>query len=94
MLSVHFGMANTARLDMRLDPADDYLIRRAAEVSGTTVTAFILASARASASAALADRLVFPLDEAAWKAFKRRLDAKPRRKVRLMKLASQAELFR
>jgi uncharacterized protein (DUF1778 family) len=87
-------MANTARLDMRLAPADDYLIRRAAEVAGTTVTAFILASARASASNVLADRLVFPLDEPAWKELKRRLDAPAKRTARLKKLAKQAELFR
>lgn len=87
-------MANTARLDIRLPPADDYLIRRAAEVAGTTVTAFILASARASASNVLADRLVFPLDEPAWKELKRRLDAPVKRKARLKKLATQAELFR
>jgi len=87
-------MANSARLDMRLDPADDYLIRRAAEVAGTSVSAFVLASARASAANVLADRLVFPLDEAAWKEFNRRLNAKPRRKPRLKKLAKQAELFR
>ena len=87
-------MANTARLDMRLDPADDYLIRRAAEVAGTSVSAFVLASARASAANVLADRLVFPLAEAAWREFNRRLNAKPRRKPRLKKLAKQAELFR
>jgi uncharacterized protein (DUF1778 family) len=87
-------MANTARLDVRLSPADDYLIRRAAEVAGTTVSAFILASARVSASNVLADRLVFPLDEEAWKKFRRRLDARPRRKARLKKLATQPELFR
>ena len=81
-------------MDIRLDPADDYLIRRAAEVAGTTVSAFILASARTSASNVLADRLVFPLDEAAWKEFKRRLDSRPQRKPRLKKLATQPELFR
>lgn len=87
-------MASTARLDVRLDPADDYLIRRAAKVAGTTVSAFILASARASAAHVLADRLVFPLEEEAWKEFNRRLDSRPRRKPRLKKLAKQPELFR
>ena len=87
-------MANTARLDMRLHPADDYLIRRAAEVAGMTVSAFVLAGARASASTVLADRLVFPLAEAEWKEFNRRLKSRPRRKSRLSKLAKQAELFR
>ena len=87
-------MANSARLDMRIDPADDYLIRRAAKVAGTTVTAFILASARASATSVLADRLVFPLETRAWSALKRRLDARPRRKARLEKLAAQPEVLR
>jgi uncharacterized protein (DUF1778 family) len=87
-------MANSARLDVRLDPADDYLIRRAAKVAGTTVSAFILASARATASNVLADQLVFPLDEQRWMEFKKRLDARPRRKPRLRKLATQPEILR
>ena len=87
-------MANSARLDVRIDPADDYLIRRAAKVAGTTVSAFILASARASATSVLADRLVFPLETPAWNALKRCLDARPRRKPRLAKLAVQPEVFR
>jgi len=40
-------MANTARLDVRLTAADDYLIRRAAEVAGTTVM-LLLKDARAA----------------------------------------------
>ena len=87
-------MAKAARLDMRLDPADDFLIRRAAEVSGTSVSAFVLASARVEAAHVLADRLVFPLDDEAWREFTRRLDARPKRKPRLEKLAKQPELFR
>ena len=87
-------MANTARLDMRIDPHVDYLLRRAAKVAGTTVTAFILASARASAPKVLADRLVFPLEDGPWKEFQRRLDGRSPRKARLKKLARQAELFR
>lgn len=87
-------MAKAARLDMRLDPADDYLIRRAAEVSGTSVSAFVLASARSEAAHVLADRLVFPLDESAWKAFKRRLAAKPRRVPALTRLAKKPSVFR
>jgi uncharacterized protein (DUF1778 family) len=79
---------------MRLDPADDYLIRRAAEVAGTSVSAFVLASARAEAEHVLADRLVFPLEDRAFAEFRRRLDAKPRRKPRLAELAKQPELFR
>lgn len=87
-------MAKAARFDMRLDPADDYLIRRAAEAAGTTVTAFVLASARAEAANVLGGRLVFPLEDAAWREFRRRLDARPRPKSRLERLARQAELFR
>ena len=88
------GMAKAARLDMRLDPADDFLIRRAAEVAGTTVSAFVLASARVEAAHLMADRVVFPLDDVAWGKFRRRLNAQPRRKPRLDRLAKQPELFR
>ena len=87
-------MSKVARLEVRLDPADDFLIRRAAEVAGTTVSAFVLASARMEAAHLLADRSVFPLEDEAWRAFKRRLSARPRRKPRLARLAAQRELFR
>ncbi|MCU0269222.1 MAG: DUF1778 domain-containing protein [Acidimicrobiales bacterium] len=87
-------MARQARLDMRLDEADDFLIRRAAEAAGTTVTAFVLDSARTHAAHLLADRTVFVLDDDRAKALDRRLRAKPCAKRRLTELAGAAELFR
>jgi uncharacterized protein (DUF1778 family) len=79
---------------MRLDEADDFLIRRAAEVSGTSVTAFVLASARAEAAHVLADRTVFALSHEQAEELDRRLRARPRAKKRLEELANAPELFR
>lgn len=79
---------------MRLDDADDFLIRRAADLSGTSVTAFLLTSARIEAAHVLADRTVFSLDSGQARELDRRLRAKPRAKRRLGKLAQAPELFR
>ena len=68
---------------MRLDDADDFLIRRAADVSGTSVSAFLLTSARIEAAHVLADRTVFSLDSGQARELDRRLRAKPRAKRRL-----------
>ena len=87
-------MPKAARLEMRLDPADDDLIRRAAKVAGRSVSAFVLASARTEAAHVLADQTAFTLDDDAWNELDRRLTAKPRRKRALVRLAKKPKLFR
>lgn len=59
---------------MRLSPEQDALIRRAAAVSGSTITEFVTAAAINRAEEALADRRVFMLDDAAWDEFSAILD--------------------
>ncbi|NLD76239.1 MAG: DUF1778 domain-containing protein [Acidimicrobiales bacterium] len=86
-------MTKAARLDMRLDAADDLLIRRAAEVSGTSVSAFVLTSARDRASHVLADRSIFTLTSEQADELDRRLRAEPRAKRRLSELAREPERF-
>lgn len=86
-------MAKSARIDMRLAEDDDYLIRKAAAVSGTSVTAFVLASAKAEAAHVLADRTVFVLDEDQSAELDKRLSSIPKVKKRLRKLADAPELF-
>ena len=53
----------SARLEVRMSPADRRLIDEAVAVSGTALTDFVLASLRVSAHDALADRTTFALDD-------------------------------
>ena len=64
----------TSRLNVRVAPADDVLLRRAAELLGETVSEFLVGSARERAERLVADRTRFVLDEEAWAAFCDALD--------------------
>lgn len=64
----------TARRNLRVAPADDSLIRQAAEVAGESVSEFLVVSARTRAEMVLADRRQFVLDDDAWAAFTAALD--------------------
>lgn len=64
----------TARRNLRVAPADDALIRQAANVAGESVSEFLVASARTRAEMLLADRRQFVLDDGAWAAFTAALD--------------------
>ncbi len=64
----------STRLNVRLRPADDELIRRAAQESGQTVTDFMTASARERAKELLADQKSFRLDAETWEQFVKLLD--------------------
>jgi len=64
----------TARRNLRVAPADDALIRRAAEVAGESVSEFLVRGARTRAEMVLADRRQFVLDDDAWAAFTAALD--------------------
>jgi uncharacterized protein (DUF1778 family) len=64
----------TARLNLRVAPADDVLLRQAAELVGETLSEFLIESGRERAERLVADRTRFVLDEAAWTAFNEALD--------------------
>ena len=67
-----------ARLNLRLTPADDELIRHAADAVGQSVTEFLTTSALDRAHDVLADQRHFVLDAATWDAFVALLDRPPR----------------
>ena len=56
----------TERLSLRLTPAQDAVLRRAAEARGESANEYVLRHAFAAAEADLADRRVFVVDDAAW----------------------------
>lgn len=60
--------ATPKRLNLRVAPADDALLRRAAEAAGESLSEFMVASSRVRAQRVLADRTSFTLSEENWNA--------------------------
>lgn len=56
----------TERLNLRLTPAQDSVLRAAADAHGETTSEYVLRSAVEAAQSDLADRRVFVVDERAW----------------------------
>jgi uncharacterized protein (DUF1778 family) len=78
--------AKTERLNLRLTPAQDEVLRRAAEAKGEPLTEYVLRHAFEAAEMDLADRRVFVATEAAWTELQAVLDRPPVHKPRLAKL--------
>jgi len=72
-------------LSMRILPETRQLIDEAAELTGKTVTDFVLDAARNAAQNTLLDRTVIRLNDKAYAAFVALLDAPPKPKERLRK---------
>ena len=56
----------TERLNLRLTPAQNLVLRRAAQARGESTSDYVLRNAVAAAETDLADRRVFVADETAW----------------------------
>jgi uncharacterized protein (DUF1778 family) len=69
--------SKSERLNLRLTPAQDTVLRRAADARGESTSDYVLRHAVAAAEADLADRRVFVVDDAAWAALQALLDAPP-----------------
>ena len=54
------------RLNLRLTPAQDTVLRAAADAHGETASEYVLRNAVEAAQEDLADRRVFVIDEPAW----------------------------
>jgi uncharacterized protein (DUF1778 family) len=85
--------AKSSRIAVRLSSDQDSLIRHAAEVEGTSITAFTVDAAVAHARDVLADRRVFAVDDAAWIEFLAILDRPVSYKPHLAELMSEASVF-
>ncbi|HEX8079364.1 MAG TPA: DUF1778 domain-containing protein [Jatrophihabitans sp.] len=82
-----------SRLAVRLTSDQDALIRRAAEVAGTSITDFTVEAAVSHARDVLVDRRLFVLDDAAWQEFLAVLDRPVAPKPRLEKLFASESIF-
>jgi uncharacterized protein (DUF1778 family) len=80
----------TARVNLRVAPADDVLLRQAADLLGETLSEFLIESGRERAERVIADRDRFVLDDAAWTAFNDALDRPAEIKPELRELFARA----
>ena len=67
-------LGKDARLNLRVTPRQDYLIRRAAAVLDKSVTEFVLDSVALDAERVLAEQRWFMLPDAEWNRFNELLD--------------------
>lgn len=65
-------------MTLRIDASTDERIRRAASLSGTSLSEFVAEAATQAADRALADRTQFALEPEQWEAFVAALDAADR----------------
>ena len=83
----------TEKLDLRISPEAKARLQTAAAATDRSVSDFVLESALSRAEEALADRRVFGLDVARWKAFKKALDAPVRSLPRMKALLKKPGFF-
>lgn len=83
-----------ARLNLRLKPGDDQLIKQAAQSLGLTVSEFLTSSAVDRAHEVLADQKHFTLDEDTWEQFVAVLDEPARPDPRLVELFARPQRIR
>ncbi|MHB8296700.1 MAG: type II toxin-antitoxin system TacA family antitoxin [Acidimicrobiales bacterium] len=67
--------SKTRRLNLRLTPSQDTVLRSAAEARGESASEYVLRQAVTAAETDLADRRVFVVDDAAWEELQSLLSA-------------------
>ena len=83
----------TERLNLRLTPAQDAVLRRAAEARGESASDYVLRHAVEAAEMDLADRRVFMVDDAAWSELQALVSAPPRLPPEMAKLLSSRSVL-
>ena len=81
------------RWDFRVEPDTNDLVRKAADLSESSLTAFVLKAAMIEAERIVADRTRFVLDASDWRAFTEVLDRPVQRKPALTKLLAEPSVF-
>jgi len=79
-------MAKTAQINMRVDPAQQAIINRAAQVQHVDRTTFIVNAAYKRATEVLLDQQFFQLDDEQFNAFNQALDKPVNKNVKLKNL--------
>ncbi len=78
--------SKSSRLNLRVAPEDEALLRQAAAEAGESVSEFLVESARVRAASVLADRTRFALDEQRWAEFCASLDRPARVRAEIREL--------
>lgn len=81
------------KLDLRITAEAKRTLQLAAEADRKSVTEFVLESALLRAEERLADRRHFYLNDKAWAAFQKALNAPPREHPRLKRLLEEPSVF-
>jgi uncharacterized protein (DUF1778 family) len=84
------SVTKTARVNLRVAPDDDLLLRQAAELLGESLSEFLIASGRERAERLVANRTRFVLDEATWTTFNDALDRPAEVKPQVRELFARA----
>ena len=83
----------TERLNLRLTPAQDAVLRRAAEARGESASDYVLRHAVEAAEMDLADRRVFMVDDAAWTELQALVSAPPGLPPQMANLLSSSSVL-
>lgn len=81
------------RWTLRVTPAQDAVVRRVVELSGESLSEYVVRQAVEAATRDLADRRVFVLDDDAWQELEELLDRPPVRHPRLDALLSEPSVL-
>ena len=85
--------AKDSRWNLRVAPADDFVVRKAAEESNRELSEFVRSAAVVEAERTMADRTVFTLDDGNWDRLTEILDRPPRVPPGLKDLFSRPSVF-
>jgi len=85
--------SKTERLNLRLTPAQDAVLRRAADARGEAVSDYVLRHAVEAAETDLADRRVFVADDVAWERLQDVLAQPARPAKKLQQLLSEPSVL-
>jgi uncharacterized protein (DUF1778 family) len=83
----------TERLNLRLTPAQDAVLRQAAEARGESASEYVLRNAVVAAEMDLADRRVFVVSEEAWQELQDLLSAPADRPSRMACLFAEPSVL-
>jgi uncharacterized protein (DUF1778 family) len=81
------------RWTLRVTPAQDAIVRRVLEMSGESLSEYVVRHAVEAAAEDLADRRIFVLDDEAWQELEELLDRPPVRHQRLEELLSEPSVL-
>ena len=85
--------AKNERIDIRTTTGAKRLLQEAASARSKTVTQFVLDVALAEAAEVLAEKRLFPMDDAQWAAFEAALDGSEKARPGLAALLSAPSVF-